>query len=368
MNMPLTPLPSHGGQLRQIAALYGVATGTLIDFSVNINPDGPPPSVLTAIQDALANPEVLTSYPDLELAELKKVIATSAKAQPENIVVANGFVPLLEAVLRALNTKRCLLPVPCFSEYRTTLENAKVVAIPYQVGSSGEFLYQPEAIMRAARNGACDTILLANPQNPSGALCQKEQMLRLLKMTAESEITLLLDEAFIDYCPDHSLTRYAIDQPHMVAFRSVTKFFAIPGLRVSYAVCNSSKAQTLNRFVAPWPITTLASHAVCAALVDKAYIEQSQRENGQRRLRMAQQLNTLNIKTYKSETNFLLLRLPANIDVGQLWERLIVEQQIVLRSCTNFEGLETGHLRAAVRSEGENKRLIAGLERVLSNA
>jgi threonine-phosphate decarboxylase len=365
MNEPSVPLPLHGGQLRQIAARFGILPEVLLDFSVNINPAGPPPSVLLTIRRVLEDPRTLTAYPDLELGELKEIIAAYINVHPENILVANGFVPLLEATLRSLNIDRCLLPVPCFSEYRSTLESAKTAVIPYQLCSSKDFLYDPTAILQVLQDNTCDAILLANPQNPSGVLCESRQMQRLIEMTGERGITLLLDEAFIDYDPDHSLTRCAVEWSHVVVFRSVTKFFAIPGLRVSYAVCNSSKEQALSHFIAPWPITTLASHAVCAALKDRAYEEESRLRNEQRRSWMAQQLNDLKIETYASSTNFLLLRFPANVDVSQLWERMIIEHQMVLRSCANFEGLETGHLRVAIRSERENERLIAGLERML---
>jgi threonine-phosphate decarboxylase len=361
-----TLLPSHGGQLRQIAAQHGVSVGKLLDFSANINPDGPPSSVMEALQRALEYPATLAQYPDLELTELKEVIADSTGVEPENIAIANGFTPLLEATLRALPIKRCLLPIPSFGEYGRTLESASVAVIRHRVASVDGFSYEPDSILGTLLDNGCDAILLANPQNPSGVLCEPDRMLRFLEMTGDHGITVLLDEAFIDYCPAHSWTQQAPERPHLIVFRSVTKFFGFPGLRVAYAVCNSSGAQMLNRSIAPWPITTLAAHAVCAALLDDAYAEQSRSANERRRLWLEEQFNSLRIETYPSATNFLLLRLPAEVDVGALWERMIVEEQIVLRSCANFEGLASGHLRVAVRTQQENERLIGGLKRLLT--
>ncbi len=360
--------PLHGGQLRDIAAQYGVRTEALLDFSANINPDGPPLAVVTAIQLALAQPATLNTYPDLELTELKRVIADRSGIQPENIVVANGFVPLLDAALRALRIKRCLLPIPSFSEYRRTLESAAVAVTPYRLTSEENFSYKSHAILESLLGNECDAILLANPQNPSGAICEAERMLQFIEMAKDHGITVLLDEAFVDYCPAHSLIPQATAvQPNLIVFRSVTKFFAAPGLRVAYAVCSPSNVAMLNRSIAPWPITTLASQGVCAALMDDAYAQRSRNGNERRRLWLEEQLNGLGIETYPSATNFLLLRFPAEKDdVGVLWERMIVEEQIVLRSCANFEGLAAGHLRVAVRSEQENERLIDGLKRVLA--
>ncbi len=358
--------PIHGGQLRQIAARYGISANRLLDFSANINPAGPPRPALAAIRQALEDPATLGVYPDLELVELRKTIARCANTQPENIAVANGFVPLLEAALRSLKIQKCLLPVPSFGEYRRSLENAGAIVSPYRFSPEDEFRYESAPILNALLEQQCDAILLANPQNPSGVLCAVGEMRQLIEMVARHGITVLLDEAFVDYCPFDSATRLAIERPNVIVFRSVTKFFAMPGLRIAYAVSNPSLLSAMNRFVAPWPVTSFASDAVCAALQDEVYAEESRLANEQRRFWLEQEFARLRIATYPSSANFLLLRFCDRVNLGLIWEKMIVEEGIVLRSCANFEGLAAGHLRVAVRSEPENQRLIRGLERVLS--
>jgi threonine-phosphate decarboxylase len=357
--------PAHGGQLRQIAARYGIPVEQLLDFSSNINPAGPPSSVLTAIRNALENLSTLTKYPDLELMELKQAIVKYTGVELENIAVANGFVPLLEAVLRSLKIKRCILPVPCFAEYRKALENSCAFVVPYPLSSDENFYYAPDTILNTLLNHSCDAILLANPQNPSGVICDAGNMQRLIEMAAPHNITVLLDEAFIDYSPANSLTQWSVQQENAVVFRSVTKFFALPGLRVAYAISRPSHVNAMDHFIAPWPVTGFVSDAVCAAFGDETYRKESQIANDRRRLWLEQELSRLKIATYPSSTNFLLLRFPAEVEVSRLWERMIVEEKIVLRSCANFEALAAGHLRIAVRSEQENLRLIRGLESVL---
>jgi threonine-phosphate decarboxylase len=360
-----TLLPAHGGQLRQIAMRYGVPGKNLVDFSANINPAGPPLQVVTAIRNALDDSFSLAEYPDLESTELKTAIAQSVDLTPGNICVANGFAPLLDAALRSLNITRCLLPLPAFSEYRKRLEGSNVTVVPHLLSSDHDFVYAADTLLQAMRDNHCDAILLANPQNPSGVLGELDQILKLLGYAERNGITVLLDEAFIDYCPTHSLIRAAAIQSRLIVFRSVTKFYAIPGLRIAYAACNNSMAKTLNRLIAPWPITTLASYAVPAALSDENYARQSRNENERQRSWLKQELLRMKINTYPSQTNFLLLRLPTNVDTDLLWERMIVEHQIVLRSCVNFERLDAGHLRSAVRSERDNLQLIKALQQVL---
>jgi threonine-phosphate decarboxylase len=359
-------LPAHGGQLRQIAARYGFRPEQLVDFSANINPAGPPASVLAALQQALSNPASLVAYPDLELTELKKTLAETSEMLSENIAVANGFVPLLEGALRSLRITRCLLPVPSFSEYRQTLVKAGVAVALYHLAQEERFSYQSDALIRDALENDCHAVLLANPQNPSGALCEAGRMRGLIEMAAKHKIKILLDEAFIDYVPAESLTRLAGESENLVVFRSVTKFFAIPGLRVAYAVSNASSIRNLNNRLAPWPVASLASEAVCVALQDKGYAEKTRRENHLRRTWLERELARLKIFTYPSSTNFLLLRFAADVDLHVLWQTMIIGEQIVLRSCANFEGLAPVHLRIAVRSEAENERLVQGLGRSMA--
>jgi threonine-phosphate decarboxylase len=276
-------------------------------------------------------------------------------------------VPLLESALRSRKIERCLLPVPSFTAYRRTLENTDVTIVPHRLSSDRGFEYANDAIIEAIVNHSCDAILLANPQNPSGILSEAQGMKRLIEMAARCNVTVLLDEAFIDYRPNESVTQWPVDQMSLIVFRSVTKFFAIPGLRVAYVVGSSSHIDAMNQFIAPWPVTAIASDAVCAALKDRAYAEEARLANGRRRLWLEQELARLKILTYPSRANFLLLQFPAEVDAGLLWERMIVEEQIVLRSCANFEGLAGNHLRIAVRSEQENEMLIRSLERVIPN-
>jgi threonine-phosphate decarboxylase len=321
---------------------------------------------MTAIRGALEHPATLTAYPDLELIELKQAIADYANVRVENIAVANGFAPLLESALRSRKINRCLLPVPSFNEYRRILENANIVVDSHRLSPDQGFAYDADMIVKTLLNRSCDAILIANPQNPSGALCSASRMKRLIEMAAQNNVTVLLDEAFIDYSPAESLTRQAMELVNLIVFRSVTKFFAIPGLRVAYAISNSNHIAAMNRFIAPWPITSIASDAACAALGDQVYAEESRLANDRRRAWLEREFTRLKIGIFPSNANFILLRFPTEVDVNLLWERMIVEEQIVLRSCANFEGLAEEHLRIAVRSEPDNERLIHGLKRVTS--
>jgi threonine-phosphate decarboxylase len=351
------PVPLHGGQLRHIADRFGIPASQLIDFSANINPEGPPPAVLSTLRSSLEDLSILTAYPDLEQATLKQSIAAYAGVAPENIVVANGFIPLLETALRTLQIRRCLLLVPAFVEYRRSLARTGVSIETRILSSAANFRYDLDALL----NGDHDAIILANPQNPSGTLTPRHNLLHFVESCASKNITVFLDEAFIDYTPLGSLTAHVNSHPNLVVFRSVTKFHGIPGLRIAYAVTNETRACRIHEDLPPWPITTLAACAVPPALADLPYAERTRHLNETRSARLRADLEALGIHVYPAAANFLLLRLPQAVSVERLWNHLITRHNIVLRDCSNYEGLPPGHLRAAIRTEAENSALVTAI-------
>ncbi len=358
---PLRPL--HGGQLHQIAERFRIPLSELVDFSANINPEAAPASVLSCIRASLDNPSIIANYPDLDELELRRALAVYVGIRAENVAVANGFVPLLDATLRILPIRRCLVPVPAFVEYRRTLERSRVEIVPHILEADSGFSCDVDNLFSKDHfSESCDAILLANPQNPSGILFSREALLRIVETASQRNIFVLLDEAFIDYCPETSLAREIDRFPNLIVFRSVTKFFGMAGMRVAYAVANPELCKRLQESIAPWSVTSLASLAAGVAVRDEAYARETIALNRVRREQMHAAIAALGIHIYPSAANFLLLRLPSSMNCQQLWERLIREHRVVLRNCSNYEGLGEGHLRAAVRTEAENERLIAALK------
>jgi threonine-phosphate decarboxylase len=359
--------PLHGGQLHQVADRFGIPQSELLDFSANINPEGPPEAVLSCLRASIDDPSIITNYPDLDELELRQRLAGYAGIRPENISVANGFVPLLDATLRILNIRSCLVPVPAFVEYRRTLERSRIEMIPHILEADFGFnchaadLFSKDRFSKELFGKSCDAMLLANPQNPSGVLSPRDTLLRIIEEASKRNVFILLDEAFIDYCPETTLTREIDRFPNLIVFRSVTKFFGMAGLRVAYATANAELRQQIHEAIAPWSITSLASLASGVAVQDEAYARHTIALNKTRRDQMHTAIAKLDIHIYPSAANFLLLRLSDSIDCQQLWERLICEHHIILRNCANYEGLGDAFLRAAVRTEAENEQLIDAL-------
>jgi threonine-phosphate decarboxylase len=239
---------------------------------------------------------------------------------------------------------------------------------PHILTADTNFEYDVSHLADALAKGVHDALLLANPQNPSGVLTPKDVLLPLVSSCAQRNVTVLVDEAFIDYTPLHSLTADVERFPNLIVFRSVTKFHSIPGLRVAYAVANKIIARALSTFLPPWPITTLASCAAASALADHAFATHSRLHNVQRRARLKAALDAICIRTYPAAANFLLLRLPEGVSAEQFWRRMIVEHHMVLRDCSNYEFLPPGHFRTAVHTEEKNEQLVRAVAASLASS
>jgi threonine-phosphate decarboxylase len=193
-------------------------------------------------------------------------------------------------------------------------------------------------------------------------------MLERIGQIRAAGATVLADEAFIDYVPEAAITRDAAFIPGVVAVRSLTKFFGCPGLRVGYAVAAPATAAALAAQLSAWPVTTLALHALTAALGDEQYIQATLESNRRARDPLVAALESLGCRPLRPAANFILFEVPNGVGASDIREQLISQHAILVRDCDSFAGLEPGrYLRIAVRTESENSRLVAALASVLGD-
>jgi threonine-phosphate decarboxylase len=364
---PELSTPSHGGNLDAIGLRYGVDPDDLLDFSANLNPLGPPPGLLTALAAAASDVRGLARYPDPDARGLRTALAERLDVEPEAIVIGNGAAALLSIVLIALRVRRCVVPVPAFSEdsHAVTAAGARWTCV--SLDAARGFGLEPSRVVEMVRISGADACMLTNPHNPSGTLAERDVVLQLADDARARGAVTIVDEAFIDYAPKASVTRDASLRAGLVTVRSLTKIFAVPALRVGYAVAAPDLARKLHAAMPSWPITTLAERALTAALADRSYLRRTLAENAGTRSALSADLIMLGLMPIPSAGNFLLVALPSDAPrAAELVHRLILDARIVVRDCSSYEGLEAGrHIRTAVRTTAENALLVEALKRVL---
>lgn len=349
----------HGGQVFAAARRRGVSPEMMLDFSASINPLGPAPAVKSAIIGAL---ERIIHYPDSAATELQHALASEHHLAPEQIVVGNGSTELIYLLPRLVGQpawRRALIVAPPFAEYARALQDADWHVDYFTLTANDGFALHLERLQHRLQAGY-DLLVLANPGNPTGRLYPREEIERLIELAGAAGVITVVDEAFMDFCPTETVIRSTLRQWPLVVLRSLTKFHAIPGLRLGYAAATSTLAAQLATLRQPWSINVLAQVAGLAALAATSHQAATLALINHERTVLTTALARAGITVYPGAANYLLLQLPAGCTGSELAQQL-EEQCILIRACSSFPGLDDSFVRVAVRSAAENGRLLAAL-------
>jgi threonine-phosphate decarboxylase len=343
----------HGGKAREFEQRLGVMP---LDFSANINPLGSPP-LEGVIHEEL---ERIGHYPDNSYAQLKAAAARFVGVPQENIVPGNGSSELIRLFAETAfeDGDLALVPQPTFGEYKNQclLMGARVKKVP---------LVQGRPALRDSDWEEAKALFICNPNNPTGDLLSREEVLSLARRCEREEVFLLLDEAFIELSsPEDSLATSAPDLHYLFVMRSLTKSFGVPGLRLGFGVTNAPLAQVMNLARTPWSIGSLSVAAGAYLLGQEEHLERSRRLIRQELVWLTRSLTDLSLLPMKSHANFILVDISSSGQGSdQLAERL-VSQGVLVRDCQSF-GLGKDYIRVAVRGREENQLLIEALGRAL---
>ncbi len=339
----------HGGNI------YGIkkkAPGRIIDFSANINPLGLPPEVKRAVCE---NFNRILHYPDPEAKGITGKISKSWKIKEENILVGNGSIELIYLITSCFKPKTTLIPAPTFSEYeraaRTVKSKVKLSRFKERDGFS----------LNISHISSSDMLFFCNPNNPTGNLILKTGRISN-KFPAK---LVVIDEAFMDFLPnqqDYTLIPQAIKSKKIIVLRTLTKFFALPGLRIGYLVAHRNIVNKLKQRQVPWSVNSFAQLAAELVLTDKEYIKKTRQLVGKERAFLFTEIAGIKkLNPYPSEANFLLVKVNNAKLTSSLLMRRLIRRGILIRDCANFRGLSNKFIRVAVRSRNENLKLIKAL-------
>ena len=350
----------HGGNIYYYSEKYGITSEEFLDFSASINPLGAPKAALKAIRDALP---LLVNYPDPSVSELKEAVSEETGVGVESLLAGNGSTELIYLLPRFFRPKTALVLAPTFSDYGRSLALSGCAVRHFGLREEDGFMPDIARLEKAA--AGVDMLILCNPNNPTGALVDRDGLSRLVGALIKAGKQVVIDEAFIEYAPGESLIGEAAAKRGLVVLRNFTKFYGMPGLRLGYLSAHPSVAKKLEEAKEPWSVNTLAVKAAVAALSDKGFARKSLRVFRDEKAFMPGALGNIGgLKVFPSSANFFLVRLPEAAEAGSLSGQL-AEKGILIRDCSNFRGLDGRFARLAIRTRAENERLVAALGEAL---
>ena len=349
------PLPpqDHGGNLAEVLARYGLEG--VLDFSVSVHPLGPP----DGLREYLASrPEDVTRYPDRRCEALRAAASRRFGFPPECFLAGNGSAELIDLVLRAGPCARLVVSPPDFGLYEALgPRGLPVLRVPRDARAG--YAVAVERLLEAVLPG--DLVLFSNPGNPSGAAVPAERLAPLLDRCAEVGALLAVDEAFADFCPEVSLLDRTAGNPALVVLRSLTKFYAIPGLRLGFLAGPPERVDRFASLQVPWSVSGPAQAAGTYCLGRPEWDRAARKFVEDERGRTSRALASVpGIEPLPSRANYLLLRLAPPAPGATTLYRNLARRGILVRHCGSF-GLGDGYLRVGLRTPEENDRLVAAL-------
>lgn len=316
---------------------------SILDFSVSINPYGPPEFIAPAIREAI---EELSLYPDTECHELRERIARRYNREENEILVAAGSSELIPLVALTFVNRRVLIPAHTYGEYETA---ARMAGVKIKRIKMPALQLKPEVVVEELSTN--DLLYLCNPNNPTGQYLGKPAIEVVVDRAEHVDALVVLDEAYVDFVkaafPSHEL-----HSPNLIILRSLTKSFAIPGVRIGYAIGSEDLITAMRKIKVPWSVSVFAQKIGAAVLGSQGedFLVQT-REKLERSKRRIEEVWPIH-----SDANYYLLEVGTAREV----KSALLKEGIMVRDCTSF-GLPT-YIRFSVKRDEENERLINAIQ------
>lgn len=343
----------HGGiDYAELRAL-GVIPQGILDFSANLNPFGPPPGVMEALSEV-----EISGYPDSGAYYLRQSLAEKLGVDVCNLLVGSGSTEIIRLAALAYFDQgdKVLIIEPTFGEYQVACQITGASLVKQQVSAQNGFCLDMSETIELIRQHCPRGIFVCNPNNPTGRYLSRAAIEQILDAAGDSLV--VLDEAYINFVDNAWSSLDMIKRNNLLILRSMTKDYAMAGLRLGYGVAKEEIIANLRRICPPWNVNVLAQKAGIIAIADEEYLKRCQIEMKKAKIYLVAELSALGLPPLPSEANFFL------VEVGDAlgFRRELLKQMILVRDCTSF-GLPQ-YIRIAPRILPESQRLIVAIKEV----
>ncbi|NLF51145.1 MAG: histidinol-phosphate aminotransferase family protein [Leptolinea sp.] len=342
----------HGGLDPAELRSLGLSSGKMLDFSVNSNPFGPSPRVLEAIRSV-----DVSKYPDRHCGELSTRLADANTVQEDDILPGNGTAELIWLIAMSFIKPGdpVLILGPTFGEYSRAARalGAEVIEIRAQ---PPRFLPELDLLLDKIQATRPRLVFFCNPNNPTGCLLSEGEI-HQIKQVCSDETILVLDEAYRAFYGQGFFGPF--NGRNTIVLRSMTKDFALAGIRLGYALADRGVLQSMRNLQPAWSVNAVAQAAGLAVLDDLSYYERSLIDLHQEQERFFSALAATTGQPVYSSTHFCVVQTPE--EAGIIRKRLL-ERQIQVRDCASF-GLPD-HIRLSSQKPDTNTRLLNELRQI----
>jgi len=325
----------------------------VLDFSVSCNPFGPPPGIREALADTS-----IECYPDSEASELKQALAAKLNIAPDKLIIGSGSTELIRLIATAYFelSDLVLIPQPTYGEYEVACHLADTQILKQPALKEPDFQLNTDEMANLLQQHRPKAVFLCNPNNPTGQYMSREQVEDI--MSSCKSALVVLDEAYIAFTENAWSSQDMVDRSNLVILRSMTKDYALAGLRLGYAIAAEPIISALKRVRPPWNVNAPAQKAGVLALNADSYLKECGSKIREARDFLIKELERLGLPPLPSQTNFFLVK----VGNATALRQALLNKGILVRGCTSF-GLPQ-YIRLAPRTLPECQKLIEAIKEV----
>lgn len=336
----------------------------MLDYCYLVNPYFPTQRMKNELRANFDT--LLTEYPS-GMAVMQLLAGKYFGVKRQYTVVGNGAAELIKSLMEQQGEGRIGVVYPTFEEYPHRLRKEQIV--PFFPDNS-DLHYTADDLMEFFADKEIETLLLINPDNPSGNFIPKEGLLALASWSRQRGIRLVVDESFVDFSDDFEqnslISNQLLEQyPQLVVMKSISKSYGVPGLRLGImATADTALVDRVKRDVAIWNINSFAEFYLQIFGKYEADYRQACHRFIQERRRFEQLLRQVSfLRVIPSQANYFCLEVTQRFTSGELTRRLLADYEIMVKDCNSKHFLEgKNYIRVSVRSTEDNNRLIAALK------
>jgi len=335
----------HGADVENAKSKYGITD--ILDYSSNVNIFSP--ESIDGILNNITSKD-LNYYLDPNYIDLRKKIAKKYILDKGNIIVGNGSTELMFLVMRMKNIKKIGIFQPTFGEYERAalIEEKTIINLFYD----NDFNINIDELSKEIKS--LDLLVVCNPNNPSGNANKIEKILDLCK---ENETILMVDETFMDFLynsEQYSLVDKIPYYDNLIIIRALTKFHALTSVRLGYAISSPSLINEIWKYKEPWTVNIFAQRLI-DVIFDQSFYSKSKKYYHDEIARFSKILSGIKgITVYPTQTNFILIRIDEGQNASQIKEEMIKKHGILIRNCSNFNGLDERFIRINIKKREQN--------------
>lgn len=336
--------------------------GELLDFCIPVNLHFPPAALVEMIRNDLG--EILRYYPDYAEVHQRHISEMTGLA-PETIVPCNGSTEIITMLCQDAEGP-VATSVPTFSRWTDLPLELRVPLHTIQRKRENAFRLEVDDIIRRVRAVGARTLIISNPNNPTGAWLTLDEV-KALACALTDMNAVIVDESFIDFSDLETAAAIAADTPNLVVVKSMGKSLGWHGVRLGYAAAEPSRAKALRDQLPFWNINGLAAYVLKTVTRFKAEYRASFARVAEDRIYMTERLATVQgLTVYPSKANFLFIELPDGAPGKALRDRLLENHGVMVRECSNKIGSSEQYLRVAVQGRAAVDVLVSALQEELS--